>query len=60
WRKSVNAQENRPNPNFEEAKYRALYEDVDASRFDPAKADSTQWETMWAWRKAMNAVLPRK
>ncbi len=60
WRKSVNAQENRPNPNFDEAKYRALYVDVDASRFEPAQADSNQWETMWTWRKTMNAVLPRK
>ena len=58
WRKSVNAQSNTPNPDFVEAKYHELYVDVDASRFEPAKADQTEWEKMWAWRKVMNAVLP--
>ena len=57
WRTSVNAQTNRPNPNFDPAKYRALYRDVDASRFDPATADQAQWEIMWAWRKQMDAVV---
>ena len=58
WRKEVNAQENTPNPDFVPDKYRELYVDVDASRFEPAQADQTQWETMWKWRKTMNAVLP--
>jgi hypothetical protein len=30
---------------------------VDASRFDPAKADQAEWEKMWQWRKEMNAAL---
>ncbi len=59
WRKRVNAQENRPKATFDEAKYRELYIDVDASRFDPPQANAAQWETMWRWRKQMNAVLPR-
>jgi arylsulfatase A-like enzyme len=59
WRREVSAQTNRPNPNFDPAKYLALYRDVDASRFDPAQADQAQWKKMWAWRKDMNAVLPR-
>src|SRR5262249_53829334 len=37
WRQGVNAQENRPNPNFDLARYRELYVDVDASRFEPTK-----------------------
>ena len=57
WQKSVNAQENQPNPNFDPGKYRELYIDVDASRFAPDQADQSQWETMWRWRKTMNAVL---
>jgi arylsulfatase A len=57
WRKAVDAQENRPNPNFNEAKYRELYEDVDVSRFEPPKADSNQWERIWKWRKTMNAAV---
>ena len=61
WRREVNAQSNTPNPDFDPAKYRRLYVDVDASRFDPAKADQAQWETMWQWRKEMNAaVAPNK
>ncbi len=60
WRKSVAAQENRPNPNYDAAKYEELYIDVDAGRFDPARATSSQWENMWRWRKEMDAVLPRE
>ena len=59
WRKQVSAQSNRPNPEFDPARFRQLYVDVDASRFDPALASKAQWEEMWAWRKAMDAVLSR-
>ena len=58
WRTRVGAQNNTPNPDFDAAKFRELYIEVDASLFDPAHADAAQWEKMWAWRKAMNAVLP--
>jgi len=60
WRKAVNAQKNTPNPDFDPAKYRQLYENVDASRFDPATANQAQWEKMWQWRKAMDAVVGAK
>jgi arylsulfatase A len=56
WRKSVGAQENRPNPNFDSSKFRELYIDVDASRFQPDQADKAQWETIWRWRNAMDTV----
>ena len=56
WRKSVDAQENRPNPNYDPEKYRELYIDVDASRFKPEHADQKEWEKMWHWRKAMDRV----
>jgi arylsulfatase A-like enzyme len=59
WRRSVNAQENRPNPNFNAAKYCELYIEVDPSRFDPAQANPDQWNQMWQWRKAMNAAVAR-
>ncbi len=59
WRKDVNAQSNKPNPSFVPARYRELYVDVDPSRFDPARADRSGWETMWSWRKAMDAALPQ-
>ena len=57
WRKETNAQENTPNPDFDPAKYRRLYVDVDASRFDPAKADQAQWEAIWQWRKEMDDAV---
>jgi len=62
WRISVGAQENRPNPSFDPEKYRQLYLDVDASRFQPDQANQVQWETVRRWRKAMDSVqtLDRK
>jgi len=62
WRKQVNAQSNKPNPDFDPAKFRKLYVDADASRFDPAQATQADWEKMWAWRKGMDTVprLTRK
>jgi acyl-homoserine lactone acylase PvdQ len=57
WRAGVNAQGNRPNPNFNPAKYRELYVETDPSRFDPLQADSAQWDEIWRWRKGMNGVL---
>jgi arylsulfatase A-like enzyme len=60
WRKEVGAQENAPNPNFDAALHRRLYEDQDASKLKPAAtaaATRPEWE---AWRKAMNAALPPK
>jgi arylsulfatase A len=62
WRQAVKAQTNAPNPNFDPVRYRELYLDVDASRFDPPHADRSLWEKMWSWRKEMDAVpkLPRQ
>ena len=56
WRRTVAAQTNRPNPGVDPLKFRELYEDVDASRFDPLRATDAQWETMQQWRKGMNSV----
>jgi len=60
WRQRVGAQENRPNPDFDPDGYRALYLDVDAGRFDPERADAAAWESLWRWRKAMDAVPTRR
>lgn len=54
WRTSVGAQSNRPNPDFDPAGFKALYRDVDASRFDPATAGPAQWEKIAQWRKGMS------
>jgi arylsulfatase A len=56
-RKEAGAQENTPNPAFDEALYRPLYVDVDVSR---DKADATAAETRakrQAWREGMNAAV---
>ena len=62
WRKDNEAQGNRPNPDVVPEKYRKLYEEVDASRFDPATATDAQWEQIHKWRKGMDSVrvVPRQ
>ena len=56
WRKSIDANENKPNPNFDAVKFRDLYIDVDPSKFAPATASQSDWEKMWQWRKEMNEM----
>ena len=56
WRTTNNAQSNRPNPDFDPAQYRALYQDVDSSKFNPLTATDAQWQQIWGWRKGMNAA----
>jgi arylsulfatase A-like enzyme len=60
WRKEAGAQENEPNPKFDAALHRRLYEDVDASQLKPAATAAAMRPDWEAWRKAMNAVLPPK
>ena len=57
WRTRVDAQGNRPNPGFDPAGYRLLYQDQDASQFDPFRATDAQWESIWDWRREMNAAV---
>lgn len=58
WLKQVGAQRNEPNPNFDPAAHKALYVDLDPSRYDPTKAD--QLTRIKEWRKGMNAALPKR
>jgi arylsulfatase A-like enzyme len=60
WRDGIGAQENAPNPAFDPALHRALYEEIDVSRLEPEKADATMLERALAWRKAMNAAVTRR
>jgi arylsulfatase A-like enzyme len=60
WRAEVGAQSNTPNPRFDASLYRRLYVDLDPSRYDPASADAAERERMRAWRKEMNAAVPRR
>jgi arylsulfatase A len=59
WIKSMNAQTNAPNPDFDPALFGKLYEDVDATRHVPTKANSRAHAQLLEWRKQMNAVLPK-
>jgi arylsulfatase A len=56
WRKKNNAQYNIPNPDCDEKEYKKLYIDVDASKFDPVKADAEEWARMHEWRKNMDTA----
>jgi hypothetical protein len=57
WRKSVGAQEPTPNPEFDEAKHRAIYVDRDSSRLE-GKGTAEELAERWrSWRTAMNEVV---
>ena len=60
WCRAAGVQTNRPNPNFDPALHRALYEDVDVARYDPSTSDADMDARVLQWRKRMNAVLPSK
>lgn len=58
WRTSIRAQSNEPNPAFNPALHKALYEDVDVSRYDPSTASPELQARILEWRRQMNSVLP--
>jgi arylsulfatase A-like enzyme len=57
WRNAVGAQENTPNPAFDQSLYRQIYVDFDSTRFDPLRADERAWKAVAAWRQQMNAAV---
>jgi arylsulfatase A len=57
WRKSVGAQENEPNPDFDPALFKKLYEDFDPSRPPLAKTSAEMEQQMKEWRGLMNEVV---
>lgn len=60
WRRSVNAQENKPNPKFDAALYKKLYVEVDVSQLKPAATAAEMTKKLAPWRQEMNGVLPKK
>lgn len=57
WRQRVGAQMPRPNPDFDEALHRRLYEDQDPSKL-VAKATAAETAPAWEeWREQMNAAV---
>ena len=59
WRKSVDAQENRPNPAVNESMYNALYVTFDPTRFDPLRAGDAEWQKVAEWRTLMNTAVAK-
>lgn len=59
WCQAVGVQRNGANAAFDPALHRALYEDVDVSRYNAATADAAFQARVLQWRKQMNAVVPR-
>jgi len=57
WRKSISAQENSPNPAYDAAAAKRLYEEIDTSRLSPARTATAMAETLRAWRAAMDAAV---
>jgi len=60
WRLQVRPQENSPNPSFDPARHKALYLDVDPSKYDPLTATPADFARMQEWRKQMDAVVPKR
>jgi len=60
WRKSIKAQENTLNRDFDPELYRKLYIDTDVSRLRPARRAAEMTRKLAEWRKTMDRVVPRK
>lgn len=54
WRKSVDAQENTPNPAFDPALGRPIYVDFDSSAVRPSATAKATAEVFESWRKLMS------
>jgi arylsulfatase A-like enzyme len=59
WRKSVGAQENTPNENFDPAWHKRLYQDFDSSRLKPDATAAAMRNKLAAWRAGMDAVVAK-
>jgi arylsulfatase A len=59
WLVNNDAQENTPNPNFDPAWHKKLYEDIDVSNLKPERTAAEMRPKLQAWRDGMNAVLKK-
>ena len=48
---------NTKNEQFEPSEHRAIYEDIDVSRYNGAEADQAMFERVLQWRKDMDRVV---
>ena len=60
WRDATAVQTNdQLNPKFDAALHRALYEDMDVSRYNASTADAAGFARVLEWRRLMNSVVPK-
>jgi hypothetical protein len=60
WQISHSVQHNRPNPDFNPALFKAIYEDFDSSKLKPT-GNAAQTSAAWReWRKRMDAAVAKK
>ena len=57
WRETTGARTNTSNPAFNADLHRAIYKDIDISRYDPPIADETEFAKVAEWRKRMNEAV---
>jgi arylsulfatase A-like enzyme len=60
WERKINVQINVPNPNFDPAWHKKLYEDIDVSNLKPERTAAEMRPKLQAWRDGMNAVLKKQ
>jgi arylsulfatase A-like enzyme len=57
WRRTVRAQMNTPNPNYDAGRAKPLYADIDISLLKPATTAAEMAEKLGPWRAGMNAAV---
>ncbi len=57
WRREVGAQENTPNPHFDAALWKQLYQDTDTSRLAVGANAAETREKLASWRTTMDRVV---
>jgi arylsulfatase A-like enzyme len=60
WRKSVDAQANEPNKDFDEKLFKQLYVETDVSKLKPEKTAVETRKKLEVWRKLMDEVVRKK
>ena len=60
WRKSIGAQSNAPNPDFDAAWHKRLYQDFDTSRIKPEATAAAMTPKLREWRSDMDSAVSKK
>lgn len=60
WKKELAVQENTPNPDFDPARFKAIYQDQDSSKAKVLKTAKETSEPWREWRQLMNRATAKK